>query len=96
MAIGVLVIAALLVLGTRRRAMIPVADPVDRRDDLRFHLQHGRGSDRHDGVKYFPYVLTLFLFVLFANLLGLIPMSFTTTSHFRRDGDAGADGVSWP
>ena len=35
----------------------------------------------HDGVKYFPYVMTLFLFVLFANLLGLIPMSFTTTSH---------------
>jgi F-type H+-transporting ATPase subunit a len=26
-------------------------------------------------------VLTLFLFILFANLLGLIPMSFTTTSH---------------
>jgi F-type H+-transporting ATPase subunit a len=35
----------------------------------------------HDGVKYFPYVMTLFLFVLFANLLGLIPGSFTTTSH---------------
>ena len=32
-------------------------------------------------MKYFPYVLTLFLFVLFANVLGLIPMSFTTTSH---------------
>jgi F-type H+-transporting ATPase subunit a len=32
-------------------------------------------------VKYFPYILTLFLFVLFSNLLGLIPMSFTTTSH---------------
>jgi F-type H+-transporting ATPase subunit a len=35
----------------------------------------------HDGVKYFPFVMTLFLFVLFSNLLGLIPMSFTTTSH---------------
>jgi F-type H+-transporting ATPase subunit a len=35
----------------------------------------------HDGVKYFPYVMTLFLFILVANLVGLIPMSFTTTSH---------------
>jgi F-type H+-transporting ATPase subunit a len=34
-----------------------------------------------DGTKYFPYILTLFLFILFANFLGLIPMSFTTTSH---------------
>jgi len=34
-----------------------------------------------DGVVYFPYILTIFLFVLFANVLGLIPYSFTTTSH---------------
>ena len=45
------------------------------------------------GVKYFPYVMTLFLFILFANLLGLIPMSFTTTSHVAVTVDAGADGV---
>lgn len=33
------------------------------------------------GVKYFPFVLTLFLFVLFSNVLGLIPYTFTVTSH---------------
>jgi F-type H+-transporting ATPase subunit a len=31
---------------------------------------------------YFPFVLTLFAFVLFCNLLGLIPYSFTVTSHY--------------
>jgi len=31
--------------------------------------------------RVFPFVLTLFLFVLFANVLGLIPYSFTVTSH---------------
>ncbi len=31
---------------------------------------------------YFPFVLTLFLFILFANVLGLIPYSFTVTSHY--------------
>jgi F-type H+-transporting ATPase subunit a len=35
----------------------------------------------HDGLKFFPYIFTLFVFVLFSNFLGLLPMSFTTTSH---------------
>lgn len=30
---------------------------------------------------YFPFVLTLFLFILFCNVLGLVPYSFTVTSH---------------
>ena len=30
---------------------------------------------------YFPFVLTLFTFILFCNVLGLIPYSFTVTSH---------------
>ena len=34
-----------------------------------------------DAVVYFPYIMTLFMFILLANFLGLIPMSFTTTSH---------------
>jgi F-type H+-transporting ATPase subunit a len=31
--------------------------------------------------QYFPFILTLFLFILFANVLGLVPYSFTVTSH---------------
>ena len=31
--------------------------------------------------RYFPFILTLFLFILFANVLGLVPYSFTVTSH---------------
>ena len=33
------------------------------------------------GMKYFPLIATLFLFILFANLLGLIPGSYTVTSQ---------------
>ena len=33
------------------------------------------------GLKYFPYIMTLFLLILFANVLGLLPYSFTVTSH---------------
>ena len=34
-----------------------------------------------DALKFFPIILTIFMFILLSNLLGLIPMSFTTTSH---------------
>ena len=34
-----------------------------------------------DGSKYFPYIMTLFMFIVLANFLGLLPMAFTTTSH---------------
>lgn len=35
----------------------------------------------NEGKKYFPFIFTLFMFVLFSNLLGMIPYSFTVTSH---------------
>ncbi len=36
----------------------------------------------HDNARrYFPFVLTLFSFILFCNVLGLVPYSFTVTSH---------------
>ena len=34
-----------------------------------------------EGEKYFPFVSVLFTFILFSNLIGLIPYSFTITSH---------------
>lgn len=35
-----------------------------------------------DGLRYFPYIMTLFMFIVMANFLGLIPTAFTPTSHF--------------
>ncbi|MDO5530217.1 MAG: F0F1 ATP synthase subunit A, partial [Paracoccus sp. (in: a-proteobacteria)] len=34
-----------------------------------------------EGLRYFPYIMTLFLFIFFANMLALIPMSFSPTSQ---------------
>jgi ATP synthase subunit 6 len=34
-----------------------------------------------EGEKYFPYISMIFLYILFSNLIGLIPYSFTATSH---------------
>ncbi|AXQ92467.1 F0F1 ATP synthase subunit A [Cereibacter azotoformans] len=81
MAIAVLVIAAILVLGTRRRAIVPSRSQSVA--ELLYGFIHNMVEEvtGHEGVKYFPYVMTLFLFVLCGNVLGLLPLSFTTTSH---------------
>jgi ATP synthase subunit 6 len=34
-----------------------------------------------EGEKYFPYISMIFIFIIFNNLIGLIPYSFTVTSH---------------
>ena len=40
-----------------------------------------RGTAGTEGMKFFPFVFTIFMFVLTLNMLGLIPYSFTVTSH---------------
>jgi len=81
LAIAVLVIGALMILGTSRRAIVPSRSQSVA--ELLYGFVHNMVEEvaGHEGVKYFPYVFTLFLFILAANLVGLIPMSFTTTSH---------------
>lgn len=81
MAAAVLAIVALMVFGSAGRATIP--SRIQSVGELIYGFIYKMVEDvtGHEGVKYFPFVMTLFLFVLFSNLLGLLPMSFTTTSH---------------
>ena len=39
-----------------------------------------------DGMRYFPHIFTLFTFILFSNLMGMLPYSFTVTSHIAVTG----------
>ena len=81
MAITVLCIALLLVVGTRGRATVP--SRVQSLAELTYGFIYKMVEDvtGKDGIKYFPYIMTLFLFIVFANYLALIPMSFSPTSH---------------
>jgi len=81
MALTVLAISAMFVLGTRGRAIIPSrAQSVA---ELGYGFIHKMVEDvaGKDALKFFPYIMTLFLFIVFSNFLGLIPKAFTTTSH---------------
>lgn len=79
--LAVVAVALLMIVSTRRRAIVPTRGQSIA--EVLYGFIHNMVEEvaGHDGVKYFPYVLTLFLFVLFANALGLLPMAFTTTSH---------------
>ncbi|MBM9594190.1 F0F1 ATP synthase subunit A [Roseitranquillus sediminis] len=81
MAITVLCIFALLVLGTRGRAIVPTRTQSVAELAYGFVYKMVEDVTGREGLKYFPYIMTLFMFIVFANFLGLLPMAFTTTSH---------------
>lgn len=81
MAIAVVCIVLLLVIGTRKRAVVPNRTQSVAETLYGFVYTMVEDVTGKDGIKYFPYIFTLFIFILFSNFLGLLPMSFTTTSH---------------
>lgn len=81
MAIAVVCILLMLVIGTRKRAVVPNRMQSIAETLYGFVYTMVEDVTGKDGIKYFPYIFTLFIFILISNLLGLLPMSFTTTSH---------------
>ena len=81
MGLTLLAIVALLVFGTRGRAIIP--SRVQSIAEMLYGMVHKMVEDvtGKDGLKYFPAIMTLFCFILFANFLALLPKSFSPTSH---------------
>ncbi len=81
LALAVAAVVALMVLGTRGRAVVPTRGQSIAELAYGFVRQMVQDVAGKDALGYFPYIFTLFLFILMANFLGLIPGSFTTTSH---------------
>jgi len=81
MFLTVVAITLLLVVSTRGRAVVPSRSQSIAELAYGFVYKMVEDVAGKDGVKYFPYIMTLFMFIVCANFLGLLPMSFTTTSH---------------
>jgi len=81
MVIATGVATAFLMLGARRRAMVPGRMQLMAEMAYEFIANMIRDNVGDAGRRYFPYIFTLFMFILFGNLLGLVPGSFTYTSH---------------
>ena len=82
MGLAILAVIGLMVLTTTKRSVVPSRGQSVAELAYGFVYKMVEDVSGKDGVVYFPYIMTLFMFIVCANFLGLIPMSFTTTSHF--------------
>jgi len=81
MVISAVLVSLFVILSMRGRALVPTR--MQSMAELSYEFIAGMVRDNvgSDGRKYFPFVFSLFMFILFGNLVGLIPFSFTFTSH---------------
>ena len=81
MVIVITAVTLFLVLGMRKKALVP--GRWQSMAELCYEFIAGLVRDNvgKEGRAYFPFVFSLFMFILFANSIGLIPYSFTVTSH---------------
>ncbi len=81
MVINALTIVSVLFVGTKKKAIVPTK--IQLLTELSYTLVSKMISDTagSKAKPYFPFIFSLFMFVLFCNMLGMLPYSFTVTSH---------------
>jgi F-type H+-transporting ATPase subunit a len=81
MAIAVGTISLLMLGTTMSRALVPGRMQSLAELSYEFVADTLKSSAGTEGMKFFPLVFTLFMFILTVNMIGLIPGTFTVTSH---------------
>ncbi len=81
MVLTVIVISAFLILGMRRNALVPGRWQSIVELLYIFIANLLKDTVGSEGRPYFPFIFTVFMFILIGNLFGMIPYSFTFTSH---------------
>lgn len=81
MGLTVAVITGFLLLATSSRTLVPGRWQSLAELSYEFVAGTVRDSAGEAGMKFFPYVFSLFMFILVSNLIGLIPYTFTVASH---------------
>ncbi|MEZ5910759.1 MAG: F0F1 ATP synthase subunit A [Hyphomicrobiaceae bacterium] len=81
MLLAVALISAFLILSMRGRSLVPTR--LQSMAELSYEYIAGlvRTNLGQEGMRFFPFVFSLFMFIFFANMLGMIPGFFTVTSH---------------
>ena len=78
---AVIVITAFLVIGTAKGALVPSRLQSAAEISYEFVATTVRSTAGSEGMKFFPFVFSIFMFILTLNFIGLIPYTFTVTSH---------------
>jgi F-type H+-transporting ATPase subunit a len=78
---AVAIISLLMIAGTARRQLVPGRLQSLAELSYEFVASTIRSSAGSEGMKFFPLVFSLFMFILVSNLVGIIPYQFTIASH---------------
>jgi len=81
MVIVVIAVSLMTIASMSGRALVPGRMQSIAELSYEFVANMVRENAGSAGMKFFPFVFTLFMFILFANMIGMIPFSFTVTSH---------------
>tara|TARA_B110000444_G_scaffold61529_1_gene57542 strand:+ start:265 stop:999 length:735 start_codon:yes stop_codon:yes gene_type:complete len=81
MLFSALSICALFYLGTREKKIVPNKLQLISEIFYNFIAKMINDTAGSKAKPYFPFIFCLFMFVLFCNMLGMLPYSFTVTSH---------------
>ncbi len=81
MLVVVAAITLFLTISMRGRAMVPGRMQSVAELSYEFIANMLKENVGSEGRKFFPFIFSVFMFVLFANLIGMVPYSFTVTSH---------------
>lgn len=81
MLLAVALVSFLFTAGVRSGSLVPGRWQAAVEMAYEFIANMIRDNVGREGLPYFPFIFTLFVFILFGNLLGMIPYSFTYTSH---------------
>lgn len=93
MVLAAVIVAVFMMMATNGRALIP--GRMQSVAELSYEFIAGivRDNAGPEGLRYFPFIFTLFMFILAGNMLGLSPYSFTFTSHIIVTGALGLFSV---
>lgn len=86
MMLGIVLVIALFGYSATRTSLVPSRIQSIGELGYEFVANMVRSTTGEEGLKFFPFVFTLFTFILVANLIGMIPYAFTTTSHLAVTG----------
>jgi F-type H+-transporting ATPase subunit a len=81
MVLVVAVVCVIMLIGTARRALIPNRLQAAAEMSYEFVATTVRQTGGTEGMQFFPLIFSIFMFVLFCNLWGLLPFSFSITSQ---------------
>lgn len=81
MLIALAVVSFIMISGTKTAALVPGRLQTLAETMYEFIANMLRTATGEEGMKFFPLVFSLFIFILIGNMLGMIPYAFTFTSH---------------